>query len=221
MTEVTRILEELASGSKRPADELLPAVYGELRKMATAKLALENPGHSLDATGLVHEAYLRLVGNRSFESRRHFFGAAAEAMRRILIEQARARRTKKRGGGANRVAIEPELLADVKVKDERLVSLDEALTRLEQSEPEKAELVKLRYFVGMKIHEAAELIGISSATADRHWAYAKAWLQAELDPGESLECNCFHFPDRNHGCFIVVWQFAVTCRASGMGSRSH
>lgn len=180
MTDVTRILDALARGSKRPADELLPAVYGELRKMASAKLAQENAGHSLDATGLVHEAYLRLVGNRSFESRRHFFGAAAEAMRRILIEQARARATKKRGGDANRIAIEPELLADMEAKDERLESLNEALTRLETSEPEKAELVKLRYFVGLKIHEAAELLEISTATADRHWAYAKAWLQAEL-----------------------------------------
>ena len=182
MTDVTRILAELAQGTERSADELLPAVYDELKSMAAAKLANERAGHSLNATGLVHEAYLRLVGNQSFESRRHFFGASAEAMRRILIEQARARRTKKRGGDAARIELEPDLLADLKVKDKRLEQLDEALTRFETTEPEKAELVKLRYFVGMKIHEAADVMGISTATADRHWAYAKAWLQTELGP---------------------------------------
>jgi RNA polymerase sigma factor (TIGR02999 family) len=180
MADVTRILEELARGSNRSADALLPAVYDELRRMAAAKLANERDGHSLNATGLVHEAYLRLVGNQSFESRRHFFGAAAEAMRRILIEQARARGTRKRGGDAVRIEIEPELIADFKVKDERLEMLDEALTRFERTEPEKAELVKLRYFVGMTVDEAADVMGISTATADRHWAYAKAWLQTEL-----------------------------------------
>ena len=180
MSDVTRILQELAQGSNRSADALLPAVYDELRKMAMAKLVNERDGHSLNATGLVHEAYLRLVGNQSFESRRHFFGAAAEAMRRILIEQARARGTRKRGGDAVRVELEPERIADFNVKDERLEMLDEALSRFQRTEPEKAELVKLRYFVGLTIHEAADVMGISTATADRHWAYAKAWLQTEL-----------------------------------------
>ena len=180
MADVTRILEELAQGTCGSADALLPAVYDELKVMASAKLANERAGHSLGATGLVHEAYLRLVGNQTFDSRRHFFGAAAQAMRRILIEQARARGARKRGDEAVRIEIEPELLADLNVRDERLELLDEALTTLERTEPEKAELVKLRYFVGMTIQEAASVIGISTATADRHWAYAKAWLQAEV-----------------------------------------
>lgn len=181
MTDITRILEQLLNGSSQPADALLPVVYDELRRMAAAKLANERTGNPLDATALVHEAYLRLVGNQSFDSRRHFFGAAAEAMRRILIDQARARGAVKRGGDIVRIEFEPGLLADVKEKDDRLEMLNGALTKFEQSEPEKAELVKLRYFVGMTIHEAADVIGISTATADRHWAYAKAWLQSELN----------------------------------------
>ena len=179
MSEVTRILQELADSSSQAVDRLLPAVYDELRKMAGAKLANER-GHSLNATGLVHEAYMRLVNNQSFDSRRHFFGAAAEAMRRILIDQARARGARKRGGDVARIEMDPNLIEDWANRDERLDALDEALSRFEKSHPEKAELVKLRYFAGLKIHKAAEVLGISTATADRHWAYAKAWLQSEL-----------------------------------------
>lgn len=180
MSEVTRILNELENGSASAADQLLPAVYDELRRLAAAKLANEQAGYSLAATGLVHEAYLRLAGNQSFESRRHFFGAAAEAMRRILIDRARARNANKRGGGAAKIDLPPELIVNWVETDERLELLDVALERLEKIEPEKAELVKLRYFAGLKIREAAEILGISTATADRYWAYSRAWLQSEL-----------------------------------------
>ncbi len=180
MFEVTRILNELENRSAASVDQLLPAVYDELRNLAAAKLANEQVGNSLAATGLVHEAYLRLVGNQSFELRRHFFGAAAEAMRRILIDRARARNAVKRGGGAAEIELAPELLVDCVETDERLELLDVAIKRLEKIEPEKAELVKLRYFAGLKIREAAEILGISTATADRNWAYCKAWLQSQL-----------------------------------------
>lgn len=180
MSEVTRILSEIESGSAKPPEQLLPAVYDELRRMAAVKLLTERPGQSLDATGLVHEAYLRLVGTETFESRRHFFGAAAEAMRRILIDRARARKADKRGGGAARADIDLDQLQQPHVDFDRLARLDDILNRFEEIEPEKAELVKLRYFAGLKIREAAEVLGISTATADRHWAYARAWLQREL-----------------------------------------
>ncbi len=181
MSEVTRILNQLDDGSLDSASKLMPAVYDELRVMAAAKIANEKPGHTLNATGLVHEAWLRLAGNQTFESRRHFFGAAAEAMRRILIDRARARNAKKRGGGAVRVEVEPDQLAKESVSaDQRLESLNSAMEKFEAIEPEKMELVKLRYFVGLTISEAAEILGVSTATADRHWAYAKAWLQAEV-----------------------------------------
>lgn len=179
MSEVTRILNELSNGSSGSVSRLLPAVYDELRAMAAVRIASENPGQTLDATGLVHEAYLRLVGDQSFESRRHFFGAAAEAMRRILIDRARARRTEKRGGQVVRADVDLEEVADLRT-DERLPALDAALQCFEQLEPERAELVKLRYFVGLTIREAAEILGISTATADRSWSYSKAWLQAEV-----------------------------------------
>jgi len=180
MTEVTRILNQIENGRSEPADELLPAVYNELRLMAAAKMSHEPPGQTLDATGLVHEAYFRLVGNQTFESRRHFFKAAAEAMRRILIDRARARRAIKRGGSLARIDVELDVLQQSIGDHDRLVALDEALKQFESIEPEKAELVKLRYFTGLKIREAAEVLGISTATADRHWAYARAWLQSKL-----------------------------------------
>jgi RNA polymerase sigma factor (TIGR02999 family) len=180
MTEVTRILNQIENGSSESASKLLPLVYNELRKMAAAKMARENPGQTLDATGLVHEAFLRLVGNQTFESRRHFFGAAAESMRRILIDRARARKSEKRGGAAERAEIDVDRIVPSTVSDDRLTALNEALSHFEKLEPEKAELVKLRYFVGLKIHEAAEVLGISTATADRYWAYARAWLQSDL-----------------------------------------
>lgn len=184
MSEVTRILNEIANGRANPAAELLPAVYEELRKMAAARIARERPGQTLDATALVHEAYLKLVDNHTFESRRHFFGSAAEAMRRILIDRARARNAKKRGGGAVRIDVELNQLEQSPDDNERLEALDAALKRFEEIEPEKAELVKLRYFAGLKIREAAEVLGISTATADRQWAYARAWLQSELNSKE-------------------------------------
>lgn len=181
MSEVTRILNQLADGSIDAANELLPAVYAELRQMAAAKMANECNANSIAATGLVHEAYLKLVGSQNFESRRHFFGAAAQAMRRILIDHSRARSAEKRGGNANRIDWFPIADSCGRDTDVRLDALDDALTRFEELEPDKAELVKLRYFAGMKIREAAEVLGISTATADRHWAYAKAWLQTEIE----------------------------------------
>ena len=184
MSEVTRILNEVVNGRANPAAQLLPAVYQELRQMAAARIARERPGQTLDATGLVHEAYLKLVDNQSFESRKHFFGSAAEAMRRILIDRARARNAEKRGGAAARIDFDPNQLEQSPDENERLEALHEALERFEKLEPEKAELVKLRYFAGLKIREAAEVLGISTATADRQWAYARAWLQSELNPTE-------------------------------------
>lgn len=184
MSEVTRILNQIIDGSQRSVDQLLPAVYDELRRMAAVKMSQEKPGQTLDATGLVHEAFLRLVGNESFESRKHFFGAAAEAMRRILIDRARARNAEKRGGQAMRAEMELDQIPQSGEPLARLEVLNEAIGRFEQIEPEKAELVKLRYFVGLTIREAANILGISTATADRHWAYARAWLQNEISVDE-------------------------------------
>ncbi len=181
MTEVTRILQLIEQGAQS-ADDLLPVVYHELRRMAAVRISHENPGQTLDATSLVHEAYLRLAGGQSFESRRHFFCAAAEAMRRILIDRARARNAAKRGGQIARVDIDLNQLDQSAVDEfDRLEILDQTLRRFEKLDPEKAELVKLRYFTGLKIREAAEVLGISTATADRHWAYARAWLQSQLN----------------------------------------
>lgn len=182
MTDITRILELIENGSTDPANELFPAVYDELRNLAEIKISHEHPGQTLSATGLVHEAFLRLKGTPSFESRRHFFGAAAEAMRRIMIDRARARNAKKRGGKAARVDFDINQLAESITDSDRLESLNHAITRFEELEPEKAELVKLRYFTGLTIREAADILGVSTATADRHWAYARAWLQNELKP---------------------------------------
>ena len=183
MSDVTRILTQIDSGDPAAAERLLPLVYDELRKLAAAKLAIERPGQTLQATALVHEAYLRLVGDNQYTGRRHFFAAAAEAMRRILIDQARRRDSLKRGGQLQRHDLDnvpisaPESAVD-------LLALDEALTRFQQLDPSKAELVRLRYFAGMTIPQAAEALGISTTTADRHWAYARAWLHAELGRGE-------------------------------------
>lgn len=182
MTEVTQIIEEAGDHDADLVNRLLPFVYEELRKMAAAKVARES-NQSLDATGLVHEAYMKLVGSQSFDSRRHFFGAAAEAMRRILIDRARAKQSVKRGQSPRQVDLEPDQLIDVEgTADERLESLSDAIDRLAQKSPDKAELVKLRYFVGMTIREAADILGISTATADRNWKYAKAWLKSECSP---------------------------------------
>ena len=186
MSDVTRILSQIEQGDPQAAELLLPLVYEELRKLAAAKLAQEKPGQTLQATALVHEAYLRLVGNEKDEkwnSRGHFFGAAAEAMRRILLISARRRRAQKHGGSHQRIELDSALLAG-NDRDQRLVELDEALTRLEERHPEQARLIKLRFFAGLTNAEAASLLGISDTTADRQWAYARAWLQREMARGE-------------------------------------
>ncbi len=177
MSQVTRLLEAAHAGDRQAAADLLPIVYDELRKLAAAKMATERADHTLDATALVHEAFLRLGVDRSFASRSHFFRAAAEAMRRILVDHARRRNADKRGTGRRELldydVAAPEL-------DSNLEALDEALTRLAVVQPKVAELVQLRYFAGLSIPEAAALIGVSPRTADGWWAYARGWLAAEL-----------------------------------------
>ena len=182
MSEVTRILEAVASGNRAATDALLPLVYDELRRLAASQLAGERPGLTLDATGLVHEAYLRLVGPASppnWSGRAHFFGAAAEAMRRILIDSARRKMAARHGGGLQRVELRDVDLAANAGPDE-LILHDEALTRLSQEDPAAAMLVKLRYFSGLSVEEAAEMAGFSRATAFRHWSFARAWLISEM-----------------------------------------
>jgi RNA polymerase sigma factor (TIGR02999 family) len=182
MSEITHILSAIEGGNPQAAEQLLPLVYEELRKLAAQKLAQEKPGQTLEATALVHEAYLRLVDTeivQHWNSRGHFFAAAAEAMRRILVDTARSKNAKKRDGGRRRVEMEVDQLA-ARQHDEKLLALDEALAKLEQQHPAKAQLVKLRYFAGLSIREAAETLGISTATADRYWAYARAWLQRHM-----------------------------------------
>lgn len=182
MSDVTRILQQIEAGDPSAADQLLPLVYDELRKLAAARMAQESPDHTLQATALVHEAYLRLVHAESaqrWDSRGHFFAAAAEAMRRILVEHARRRMSRKAGGGRQRIelsAVDPP----VDLPDLDLIAISEALDRLAVEHPRKAELVKLRYFVGLSHHDAAALLGISTSTADHDWAYAKSWLRIEL-----------------------------------------
>jgi RNA polymerase sigma factor (TIGR02999 family) len=179
MSEVTRILDAIGQGNPQAASQLVPLVYDELRRLAAAKLAHEKPGQTLDATGLVHEAYLRLVGEAQFANRRHFFAAAAEAMRRILVENARRKARQKHGGGLERVAVDlPGLPSST--PDEQLLALDEALVKLAIEDTEKARLVQLRFFLGMSNEEAAEVLGVSAATAKRHWRFARAWLHREL-----------------------------------------
>jgi RNA polymerase sigma factor (TIGR02999 family) len=181
MTEVTRILSAIEQGDAHAADRLLPLVYDELRRLAAQKLAQERPGQTLQATALVHETYLRLVGvpARGWHSRGHFFAAAAEAMRRILVENARRKRTTKHGGGLVRHEMDEALLAAPEPRED-LLALDEALSRLAATDRVKADLVKLRYFTGLTLDEAASVLGISPATADRYWAYARAWLHQEI-----------------------------------------
>jgi RNA polymerase sigma factor (TIGR02999 family) len=183
MSDVTQILNALAQGDRRAAGELLPLVYDELRRLAAHKLAREAAGHSLQATALVHEAYLRLVGTGDeprWDGRGHFFAAAAEAMCRLLVESARRKRAAKRGGGLVRRDLDPSQIAAAEVSDD-LLALDEALTKLAATEPQVAELVKLRYFAGLTIADAAQALGVSPRTADAWWAYARAWLLAELE----------------------------------------
>jgi RNA polymerase sigma factor (TIGR02999 family) len=182
MSEVTRILSALEQGDPRAAAQLLPLVYDELRKLAAQRLAQERPGQTLQATALVHEAYVRLVDGdkaQQWNSRGHFFAAAAEAMRRILIENARGKARDKRGGDWRRVDFE-DLDVTTSVSPEQLVALDDALARLAVLDPLAGELVKLRYFAGLALDRAAAALGVSTATAYRHWAYARAWLHSEL-----------------------------------------
>jgi RNA polymerase sigma factor (TIGR02999 family) len=185
MSEVTRILSALEQGDPHAANQLLPLVYDALRQLAAQKLARETPGQTLQATALVHEAYLRLVSaeqRQHWETRGHFFAAAAEAMRRILVDNARRKQRPKHGGGWQRVALD-EADAVTALPSDDLLALDEALSKLATEAPAKAELVKLRYFAGFSIDEAADLLGISRATAKRYWVYARAWLYEALTAG--------------------------------------
>ena len=184
--DVTRILEALGQGDPTAADELLPLVYQELRKLAAHKMAGQAPGHTLQPTALVHEAWLRLAGNEPgrFAGRAHFFAAAAEAMRHILIDSARRKRALRHGGGQARVDIESIEIAAL-ANDDELLAVHEVLDKLAAESPQKAKLVKLRYFVGMTFEEAAEALGISVATAKRHWAYARAFLYEEIQANKT------------------------------------
>jgi RNA polymerase sigma factor (TIGR02999 family) len=182
MSDITRILSAIEQGDPHAAADLLPLVYDELRRLAAQRLAQEKPGQTLQATALVHEAYLRLVDvdrAQHFNSRRHFFAAAAQAMRRILVERARARGSGKRGGGRQRLDL-GDLTVAAPERPAELLALDEALTRLAAVEPQAAELVHLRYFAGQTMGAAAELLGLSLRSTHRLWAYAKAWLLQEL-----------------------------------------
>src|SRR5262245_10006501 len=186
MSEVTQILSAIERGDPHAAEQLLPLVYEELRKLAARRLAGEGPGHTLQPTALVHEAYLRLVGGdpgRAWDGRGHFFAAAAEAMRRILVEAARRKGRQKRGGGRRRVDLLHAAVATLPPDD--LLDLDDALDALAAEDPAKAELVRLRFFGGLPAEEAAACLNLSRATADRWWAYARAWLHDRLrDPAD-------------------------------------
>jgi RNA polymerase sigma factor (TIGR02999 family) len=186
MNEATQLLKAAAQGDPQAASQLLPLVYDELRRLAASRLAHEKAGQTLDATALVHEAYLRLVGGeeRHWEGRGHFLAAAAEAMRRILIDNARRKQRPRHGGDRQRVAVDLDRVA-AETPEVDLLALDEALAGLAREAPERAELVKLRYFLGLTMPEAAGVLGVSLATAERYWTYARTWLYAELsDPPE-------------------------------------
>jgi RNA polymerase sigma factor (TIGR02999 family) len=190
MNDITQILSRIESGDPSAAAKLLPLVYDELRKLAAQKLAHELPGQTLQATALVHEAYLRLVGNdqadEPWQNQGHFFAAAAEAMRRILVENARRKRGPKQGGDYRRVELDLQTVSDLRVDVANaslldILALDDALTRLDQVAPDRAQLVKLRFFAGLTLAEAARVLGVSRATAARQWTYARAWLYEELN----------------------------------------
>ncbi len=181
MNPVTEILQKLETGDTQSADQLLPPLYDELRRLAAFKMANESPGQTLQSTALVHEAWLRLAGGEGpkWENRAHFFAAAAEAMRRILIENARRKRALRHGGGQKRCDIQEVEIAAA-VKDDELLAVHEALDKFAAQDPRKAELVKLRYFVGLTLEETAEVMGISVPTSKRWWAYSRAWLRTEI-----------------------------------------
>jgi RNA polymerase sigma factor (TIGR02999 family) len=189
MTDVTQILTAIEQGDPHAAEQLLPLVYDELRKLAAQRLTQERPGQTLEATALVHEAYVRLVGTpsegaaREWEGRAHFFAAAAEAMRRILVEKARRKRSQKHGGGLPRVDIELANLG-APMPDEDLLALDEAMERLAAEDPVRARLVRLRFYAGLDNEDAARILGISGVTAKRYWRYARAWLHREIGKGD-------------------------------------
>jgi RNA polymerase sigma factor (TIGR02999 family) len=189
LSEVTRILAAIEQGEPHAAEELLPLVYGELRKLATAKLTQEKPGQTLQATALVHEAYLRLVNvdeSPHWNTRGHFFAAAAEAMRRILIEEARRKRRPKHGGDRRRVDLDELLGVVAEASSEHLLALDQVLSRLEFTDPLSAKLLKLRYFAGLSMPETAKALGLSLRTAERNWTYAKTWLHRELSQSQPV-----------------------------------
>jgi len=182
MADFTHLLDAVAAGDPKAAAELLPLVYDELRKLAAARMAEEKPGQTLQATALVHEAYLRLVGpdaNRHWDGRGHFFAAAAESMRRILVDRAREKGRQKRGGGLHRIDVDALDLATT-VTPDQLLAVDEALAKLAATDPTAARVVELRYFAGLTVEEAGAALGVSTATAYRHWNYARAWLHGEF-----------------------------------------
>ena len=184
MTNITRILSDIKRGDPKAAEQLLPLVYDELRKLAAQKLAQEKPGQTLQATALVHEAYVRLVdqdGARGWDSRGHFFAAAAEAMRRILVDRARHQQTRKAGGGRRRLDLDGAEPALEEESGGDLLALDEALRQLEAEDPRKAGLVKLRFFAGLTAEQAAAALGVSTSTAEKDWAYARSWLRVAID----------------------------------------
>jgi RNA polymerase sigma factor (TIGR02999 family) len=186
VSDVTRILDAIAQGDPNAADQLLPLVYEELRKLAAQKLAKEKPGQTLDATGLVHEAYVRLVDvekAQHWNSRGHFFAAAAGAMRRILVETARRKQSQKHGGQRRRIDLEQAEAVAASLPED-LLALDEALERLSRHDHVAGKLVQLRYFAGLSIEQAAKALGLSNATAYRHWTFARAWLHAQLAAGK-------------------------------------
>lgn len=185
MPDVTQILANIEQGDPTACEQLLPLVYDELRKLAAAKMAAERKDHSLQATGLVHEAYLRLVGQHHFENRRHFFAAAAEAMRRILVEQARSKQSQKRGGRIDRADIDPnDIPINVTSDPVDVLAVHEVVDELAAKSPRKAELVKLRYFLGCSVAEAATILNIAAKTAEEDWTFARAWLRRQWRRGD-------------------------------------
>lgn len=182
MSDVTRIIEAVAAGKASATDDLLPLVYDDLKRIAGSRFQGESTDHTLQPTALVHEAYMRLVGSKSdcWENRSHFFSAATEAMRRILIDHARGKNRLKRGGGARKFPLDPDFSEDPSSDSQQLLMLDQAISELELLDKQKADLVKLKFFGGMNLHEAGKVLGLSPRTSDRYWAYSRAWLQRNV-----------------------------------------